>query len=177
MQVETEHQISEREKMRKMIRDMNGVPRDEEVVILYRAEVERRLSEASRKEKIAQAVSSLMPAVIEKIAGKKVVAEAAFYAGVCQLWEESERGWGVRPDGFSLHFSLEEHAMFLAAYYENEKKRNPSGEVPDEYSRVCGEPYACKLTAEQHEDLLKAASEMKHGRFYSSSTTRPARIA
>ena len=25
---------------------------------------------------------------------------------VCQLWEESERGWGVRPDGYSLQACL-----------------------------------------------------------------------
>lgn len=27
---------------------------------------------------------------------------------LCQEWEESERSWGVRPDGASLHFTENE---------------------------------------------------------------------
>jgi len=53
-----------------------------------------------------------------------------------QYWEESERGWGVRPDGCSIHISLDDHKKYLNIIYEG---RNPT-EVPYEYDRVCGEP-------------------------------------
>ncbi len=45
-------------------------------------------------------------------------------------WEESERGWGVRPDGYSFHRSPEEAKEFIEEY----QKKLPK-EVPDEYSR------------------------------------------
>lgn len=59
---------------------------------------------------------------------------------VVQNWEESERGWGSRPDGFTVHLTEEDHKAFLAKHYADERKRNPSGVVPDEYSRPDGEP-------------------------------------
>jgi hypothetical protein len=32
---------------------------------------------------------------------------------VYQSWLESERGWGVRPDGYSLHLSLGDRKRFI----------------------------------------------------------------
>lgn len=66
--------------------------------------------------------------------------EEKTYSIVCQEWEESERGWGVRPDGATLHLTEEDRKAFCAEYWELEKKRNPNGEVPDEYSRESGPP-------------------------------------
>lgn len=54
---------------------------------------------------------------------------------VYQEWLESERGWGQRPDGISLHKDLAQRDAFIKAY----EKSLPE-EVPDEYSRPCGEP-------------------------------------
>lgn len=54
-------------------------------------------------------------------------------------WEESERGWGTRPDGSSFHCSIAEGQAFVKNYWDEEKKRNPSGAVPDEYSRPLSE--------------------------------------
>jgi len=54
-----------------------------------------------------------------------------------QYWEESERGWGVRPDGCSLHLTLEEHKKYVNKIYEG---RDTHSEVPYEYDRICGEP-------------------------------------
>jgi hypothetical protein len=45
-------------------------------------------------------------------------------------WEESERGWGVRPDGCSLHLSAEEADCFIDKY-----NAELPDEVPDIYSR------------------------------------------
>lgn len=49
-------------------------------------------------------------------------------------WSESERGWGIRPDGFSLHKKASDLGFFLEEYTKNRPK-----EVPDEYDRPDGE--------------------------------------
>lgn len=54
-----------------------------------------------------------------------------------QYWEESERGWGVRPDGCSIHLSLDEHKKYINSIY---KERENSTEVPYEYDRIVGNP-------------------------------------
>ncbi|MBI2673433.1 hypothetical protein HYX19_04175 [Candidatus Woesearchaeota archaeon] len=52
--------------------------------------------------------------------------EAVVYMG----WEESERGWGTRPDGCSLHLTESDFKAFEKEYWD----RMPST-TPDEYSR------------------------------------------
>jgi hypothetical protein len=59
---------------------------------------------------------------------------------ICQKWEESERGYGTRPDGYSLHRSR----AALHEYIQEYNDKLPP-EPPDEYSRPCGEPYECEL--------------------------------
>ena len=48
----------------------------------------------------------------------------------CQLWEESEKGWGVRPDGYSLHSNQEDVKKYIKEYWDGMPKQ-----TPDEYSR------------------------------------------
>ena len=55
---------------------------------------------------------------------------------VVQYWEESERNWGVRPDGLSLHLTSEDCSKYIKQYWD----RMPPGEAPDEYSRPWGHP-------------------------------------
>lgn len=55
---------------------------------------------------------------------------------IVQKWEESERGWGTRPDGYSLHLSEADRRAYIAEYWA----RMPD-EPPDEYSRPDGTPY------------------------------------
>ncbi len=50
-------------------------------------------------------------------------------------WEESERGWGTRPDGCSLHLTRSDAIAFEQAYWA----RMPD-QVPDEYSRPFSSP-------------------------------------
>ncbi len=45
-------------------------------------------------------------------------------------WTEYERGWGQRPDGATLHISLEEAQLYCD---QITAKRDPKN-VPDEYS-------------------------------------------
>jgi hypothetical protein len=69
----------------------------------------------------------------------------------CQVWEESERGWGVRPDGYSLHLTLDDVKSHIAEYWKKQKKHSP--EVPDEYSRPCGEPYLTEVNRAIHQQV------------------------
>lgn len=73
---------------------------------------------------------------------------------LCQKWEESERGWGVRPDGYSLHASEEDLKQYTKEYWA----RMPD-EAPDEYSRPSGAPYWCEVDRETHRRVMKS----KHG--------------
>lgn len=52
-----------------------------------------------------------------------------------QAWEESERGWGVKPDGFSLHLTLEDHKRYL----EIHNASMPTDYVPNVYERISGD--------------------------------------
>jgi len=53
-----------------------------------------------------------------------------------QYWEESERGWGIRPDGCSLHIDLNSHHSYIKNYLQD---RDPNN-VPHEYDRIVGDP-------------------------------------
>jgi hypothetical protein len=64
---------------------------------------------------------------------------------VVQKWEESERGWGCRPDGYTMHLTEADRAAYCKEFWDRERKRNKSGVTPDEYSRECGSPYAASV--------------------------------
>ena len=59
---------------------------------------------------------------------------------IVQKWEESERGWGTRPDGYSIHPDQAALDRYIKAYW----KKMPDG-VPDEYSRPHGTPYTADI--------------------------------
>jgi hypothetical protein len=98
---------------------------------------------------------------------------------VIQEWEETERGWGCRPDGFSLHLTIADAKLYAKKHWDDEKKLNTSGGVPDEYTRECGSPqlmdvedcvYEAVETAKKNKqpgvrvwcrDLKKLAAEFK----------------
>lgn len=79
---------------------------------------------------------------------------------VCQKWEESERGWGQRPDGYSLHVSEADRAEYVRAYWA----RMPAA-VPHEYSRPCGTPYDVE-EGEVSEEVLSAVRASDLGKRY-----------
>ena len=62
-----------------------------------------------------------------------------------QNWEESERGWGARPDGFTVHVTREQRDEYVRWYNEYV---NDGDEVPDEYTRPDGEPFLVKVSPE-----------------------------
>lgn len=62
---------------------------------------------------------------------------------IVQKWEESERGWGSRPDGFSIHLTESDREAFIKHYWAN-----MPDSVPDEYSRPDGKPYKALVDKE-----------------------------
>ena len=62
---------------------------------------------------------------------------------ICQKREETERGWGTRPDGFSLHVSHDALARYIKEYWSTMPKA-----VPYEYSRPDGTPYEVGVSDE-----------------------------
>lgn len=79
---------------------------------------------------------------------------------ICQEWEESERGWGVRPDGFSLHATELDRQQYIKNYW----KHIPDS-VPDEYSRPRGTPYSVGVNDEV---LAEVAATGNGKRYYSA---------
>lgn len=67
---------------------------------------------------------------------------------ICQEWDESERGWGCRPDGASYHLSLGDCQAYIKAYWDRMPK-----ETPDEYSRPSGNPYEMLIPDDIYEKL------------------------
>ena len=74
----------------------------------------------------------------------------------CRPWLESERGWGTRPDGYTIHKTLEDVTKFVDAYV---KAHHQDG-VPDVYNRPDdGAPYIIQITDEQNGFLNRVPSE------------------
>ena len=66
---------------------------------------------------------------------------------VCLQWEESERGWGVRPTDFSLHLTAEDAQIWADIFMK----------------RPAGKPFACFVTQEQWDALNTPEAKEKHG--------------
>ncbi|HEX8762765.1 MAG TPA: hypothetical protein VF733_03315 [Candidatus Saccharimonadales bacterium] len=64
------------------------------------------------------------------------------HQAICQKWEESELGWGVRPDGFSLHLTCAGLSRFVKEHWDMLPAR-----LPAEYSRPSGKPFAVEVSS------------------------------
>lgn len=63
-----------------------------------------------------------------------------------QKWEESEAGWGVRPDGYTIHARREDITAFLDRMRLREAAAGFGPDnVPHEYTRPSGEPYQAEI--------------------------------
>jgi hypothetical protein len=71
----------------------------------------------------------------------------------CMPWEESERGWGIRPDGYSLHLTEEDYREHLDrhwAFYHQQYGNS----VPHEYDRPgLKDPYPCVVDEETYQKI------------------------
>jgi hypothetical protein len=54
---------------------------------------------------------------------------------VLQLWEESEKNWGIRPDGCSIHLDDNLRNSYVKALYVDR-----GTEIPNIYERILGDP-------------------------------------
>lgn len=99
---------------------------------------------------------------------------------IVQNWEESERSWGVRPDGFTVHISKEQRDAYVSWY--NQTFNNLS-EAPDEYTRVSGAPIEVEVDDKLFERIRRASQRKRkdgkplnsvHGKekFFSTSPMR-----
>lgn len=79
---------------------------------------------------------------------------------VVQEWEESEAGWGCRPDGASLHLTEADREAYIKAYWDAEKKRNPGGAAPHEYSRASGSPFIMDVDTKTFNKIKKSKNGM-----------------
>lgn len=82
--------------------------------------------------------------------------ELGIKAVVKQDWEESEKDWGVRPDGCSYHMSFDDCKEFRKQYWSRMPK-----EVPYEYSREYGRPYLVEVTEEMYEQVKKSKNGLR----------------
>lgn len=71
---------------------------------------------------------------------------------LCQEWEESERGWGTRPDGYSLHLDESDCSSFIKAYWAEQPDRI-GGMAPDEYSRPWGSPFRVDVSSSIYQQI------------------------
>jgi len=83
---------------------------------------------------------------------------------IVQNWEESEAGWGVRPDGCSLHLSEAARLAFIKAYWETMPDY-----PPNEYSRPVGAPYSAEVDDEIFAEISASTNGIRR-------SVRPKRI-
>jgi hypothetical protein len=88
------------------------------------------------------------------------------YAVVCDYWTEYERGWGTRPDGCSLHLTEEDHKAYIKDCWAEEKKRNPSGETPDEYDVPDQSPFIALVDRETYEEIKDSKNGVRKWQSY-----------
>lgn len=71
-------------------------------------------------------------------------------------WLESERGWGTRLDGCSIHLSLEDASFFVKDY----NKTLPDA-VAEEYSRPDGSPKKVNVSLEIYNKILDSKNGVR----------------
>ncbi len=76
-----------------------------------------------------------------------------------QDWLESERGWGIRPDGYSLHLTEADRQAYIREYWD----RMPDA-VPDEYSAPNGDPKPVEIESELYEELKSRKNGLRRYR-------------
>jgi hypothetical protein len=83
----------------------------------------------------------------------------ATHTVIGQNWEESEAGWGTRPDGFTLHLTLEDHKQYVDSYWKRQKafydERIGEGITPSEYTRTSGNPKPIIVNDETYQAMVK----------------------
>ena len=71
-----------------------------------------------------------------------------------EYWTESEKGWGTRPDGISMHKSKKDYEIYLEKYWKEQPE-----ETPSEYSR----PNKSQRVASVSDELFSKLNESENG--------------
>lgn len=69
---------------------------------------------------------------------------------ILQLWEESIKGAGTRPDGCSIHIDLNTRLNFINIEYSKRDSK-----IPTEYESAVGKPISVMVT----EDIYNVLKE------------------
>ena len=80
-----------------------------------------------------------------------------------QNWTESERGWGQKHWGTTLHLSREDRDAYVAAHWAKEKKENKGGGTPEWYVRDEGNPFEVEIDNKTYRKLCKLKEEGQSG--------------
>lgn len=75
---------------------------------------------------------------------------------VMQKWDESEFGWGIRPDGCSLHKVSTDVEKYVQEYWD----RMPEA-VPHEYSRPGSGPTVIEISDELYEKVASSKNGIR----------------
>lgn len=73
---------------------------------------------------------------------------------ILQLWEESIKGKGSRPDGCSIHIDLDARLDYINREYELRQ----SNVIPDEYEVAVGAPIEVNVTDNIYNIIKEAKS-------------------
>jgi hypothetical protein len=83
---------------------------------------------------------------------------------VVQKWEESERDWGIRPDGWTMYLNMEVHAAYMEKFNaERQAEYQRTKVVPDEYTRPSGSAYAMDVDQETYDKLAATEGQSMWG--------------
>jgi hypothetical protein len=74
-----------------------------------------------------------------------------------QYWEESERGWGCRPDGCSLHINPLNHSSYLKEIYSGRDVNN----IPHEYDRIVGELIEVEIGDNLYNEIVNNGGNLR----------------
>ncbi len=72
---------------------------------------------------------------------------------LCQPWTEYERGFGCRPDGYTLYLSKDHRDKHIKNY---NKKNNNLDFAPDEYTKADGNAYFIIVDKKCYDDLVES---------------------
>ena len=75
-----------------------------------------------------------------------------------QLWEESEKGWGIRPDGYSLHLTTTDRDEYIKDYWDSMQK-TPA--TPSIYSRPSGKGTIIDVDDVEYEQIKKTKNGLR----------------
>lgn len=80
---------------------------------------------------------------------------------IVQNWEERERRWGTRPDGFTVHASIEGRNAYAQWYHAT---FNAAAAVPDEYTTTSGDAFPVDADDAVAAIIAAAPNGVVHGR-------------